>query len=815
MSRKVLGLFVMGLMLFSLVVVLSVKLVVVVDSDSVLKIVIYFLSGVLFMGVWNLSFLGYSDIYFRRIVDFVFDSGIFYGIDGVLYLYYCYVVDYKFDVIVLEDVVIFNLIMDIWVVVYVGEIVKIYVRIECDRLYFYDGYKFSVVDVMYSFVWSWEWIIQDGDDDLYYDVSEVDWSGEYMNIIFGIKFVEQIDDRMVFDVYYNYYFLVSEIMIVVYVVLFIGIFWQFWYVMSEFVVYNFKYFWSEFSEDVEQFDQINLSYVQVIKEKFFEFKQSKLIFEFFKLYIEDENVVIVVYDLIVKFIDEYNYVVIGQGLYYVDEYQLENFFVRIKKFDKWIILVFVELEYQVDLYYKIIEVYGIQNEDIVIFEVVNGYYDIFWYLFVVYRFIGLSDEQRVNIKFYRSILVFGDIVWNLVYDQDNLYVIIVGDKKYFNLFVVRKVRFVIQYFVNRVYIIQNIFQGSVGLMFILWILIEIGFEYVRLVVDVFGFIEQFDEDFVMKLFEEGMQEVVQEFVKMGYEFKKGDDGKWYFNGELVKVVGFGCVEDERKDVVIYIVEEVFKKFGFDVEVKIVDRRIVSGMVYISDLSFYQWNFYIEGWVFLSNVKFLMIRIIQYYLSYWYVLGFVGWKWILENIQRVIFEEVFKFFGNGDIQVGFDSFGFSYYNIVDKIQLFFNWIVDDFVFVIYFGEVNGVKMDSEDKYWDFNRFGIVIGIYEGYRIFFYENWEFYVVSKDIEIKFVDLVVGFVFDWVIRSVCFVGEIKIEIQIMIIIFEIEIFIQIIFEIEIQIIMIEISEEGGGICGLVFFVGFVVVLFFFRRRR
>lgn len=63
MSRKVLGLFVMGLMLFSLAVVPSVKPVAAADSDSVLKTVIYSSSGALFMGVWNPSSSGYSDTY--------------------------------------------------------------------------------------------------------------------------------------------------------------------------------------------------------------------------------------------------------------------------------------------------------------------------------------------------------------------------------------------------------------------------------------------------------------------------------------------------------------------------------------------------------------------------------------------------------------------------------------------------------------------------------------------------------------------------------------------------------------------------------
>uniref|UniRef100_UPI001FCE2F28 ABC-type dipeptide/oligopeptide transport system n=1 Tax=Thermococcus kodakarensis (strain ATCC BAA-918 / JCM 12380 / KOD1) TaxID=69014 RepID=UPI001FCE2F28 len=719
------------------------------DSDSVLKTVIYSSSGALFMGVWNPSSSGYSDTYSRRIADLVFDSGIPYGIDGVPHPYHCHVVDYKSDVTVPEDAVIFNSTTDTWVAAHAGETAKTYARIECDRPYFHDGHKLSAADVMYSLAWSWEWTTQDGDDDPYYDASEADWSGEYMNTILGIKLVEQTDDRMVFDVYHNHYFPASEIMTAAYVVPFTGTPWQLWYAMSELVAHNPKYSWSESSEDVEQLDQINPSHAQAIKEKLLELKQSKPIPEFLKPYIEDENAATAAYDSIAKFMDEHNHAVIGQGPYYVDEYQPENLFVRIKKFDKWTIPAFAEPEYQVDPYYKTIEVYGIQNEDTAILEVANGHYDILWYPFAAYRFTGLSDEQRANIKLYRSTSAFGDIVWNPVHDQDNPYVITVGDKKYFNPFAVRKVRFAIQYMVNRAYITQNIFQGSAGPMFTPWTSTETGFEYVRPVVDAFGLTEQSDEDLAMKLFEEGMQEAAQELAKMGYELKKGDDGKWYFNGEPVKVVGLGRVEDERKDVATYIVEEVMKKLGFDAEAKIVDRRTASGTVYTSDPSSYQWNFYTEGWVSSSNVKFSTTRIIQYYSSYWYAPGLVGWKWTPENTQRVTMEEVLKFLGNGDIQAGLDSLGLSYYNTVDKIQPLLNWTADDFALVIYSGEANGVKMDSEDKYWDFNRLGTAIGIYEGYRTFLYENWEFYAASKDIEIKLVDPVAGLASDWAIRS------------------------------------------------------------------
>lgn len=814
MNRKALALFVVGLMLFSLVAAPTVRPAAAAD-DKVLKTIIYSSSGAIFMGVWNPSSSGYSDTYSRRIADLVFDNGFPYGIDGVPHPYHCHVVDYKSDVTVPEDAVIFNSTTDTWVAAHAGETAKTYARIECDRPYFHTGHKVSAADVMYSFAWSWEWVNQDGDDDPYYDASEADWSGEYMSTILGIKLVEQTDDRMVFDVYHDYYFPASEIMTAAYVVPFTGTPWQLWYAMSELVAHNKKYSWSEASEDVEQLDQINPSHAQAIKEKLLELKQSKPIPEFLKPYIEDENAAIAAYDSIAKFIDEHNHAVIGQGPYYVDEYQPENLFVRIKKFDKWTIPAFAEPEYQVDPYYETIEIYGIQNEDTAILEVANGNYDILWYPFAAYRFAGLSDEQRANIKLYRSTAAFGDIVWNPVHDSDNPYVITVGDKKYFNPFAVRKVRFAIQYLVNRAYITQNIFQGSAGAMFTPWTSTETGFDYIKSVVDAYGLTEQSDEDLGMKLFEEGMQEAAQELAKMGYTLEKGSDGKWYFEGEPVKIVGLGRVEDERKDVAIYIAHEVLKNLGFQVEAKIIDRRTATGMVYVSDPSSYQWNFYTEGWVSSSNVKFSISRIIQYYSSYWYAPGLVGWKWTPENTQRATLEEVLKFLGNGDIQAGLDSLGLSYYTTVDKIQPLLTWTADDFAIVIYAGEANGVKMDSEDKYWDFNRLGTAIGIYEGYRTFLYENWEFYAASKDIEMTLVDPVAGLASDWAIRSARPATPQTTTTTTTPTETTTTTSPTTTTSAPSSSTTTSTSEEGGGICGPAFLVGLAVVPLLLRRRR
>ncbi|USS39893.1 ABC transporter substrate-binding protein [Thermococcus aggregans] len=746
--KKTWGMFVAILVLFSLIAVPVAKPVAAAEDDKVLKTVIYSSTGALFMGVWNPSSSGYSDTYSRRISDLVFDYGFPYGVEGVPVPYHCRVVEYKKDVTVPNDAVIFNSTTDTWVAAHAGETAATYAKIECDRPYFHDGHKLSAADVMYSFAWEWEWINQDGDDDPYYDPSEADWAGDFMNTILGIKFVEQTDDRMVFEIYHNYFFPASEIMTAAYVVPFTGTPWQLWYAMSELVAHNEKYSWSESTEEIEQLDQINPNHAQAIKEKLLELKNTKPIPEFLKPYIDDENAAKATYDSIASFIDKYGHAVIGQGPYYVEEYQPENLYVRLKKFDKWTIPAFAEDKYKVEPYFETIEVYGLQNPDTAILEVAKGTYDILWYPFPAYKFTGLSQEQKNAIDLYKSTSAFGDLVFNPVHDPDNPYVITVGDKKYFNPFAVRKVRFGLQYLISRAHIAQNIFQGSAGAMYTPWVSSETGYEYVQPVVEAYDLSEQPDEAFALKLIEEGMQEAAQELAKMGYKLEK-IDGKWYFEGEPVKIIGLGRTEDERKDIALYVANEILPKAGFEAEANIVDRRTASGMVYTSDPSSYQWNFYTEGWVSSSNVKFSISRIIQYYSSIWYAPGLVGWKWTPENTKRATLEEVLKYLGDGDIAAGLSKLGLDYYTTVDKIQPLLNWTADDFAIVIYSGENKGVKMDSEDKYWDFNRLGAAIGIYESFRVFLYENWEFYAVNKRVKIELVDPVAGLAASWSLRS------------------------------------------------------------------
>ncbi|RLC80019.1 MAG: hypothetical protein DRJ03_22445 [Chloroflexi bacterium] len=492
-----------------------------------LKLLMFTSTGSMFMGVWNPSASGYSDTYSRRISDLVFDRGFPYGIEGEPVPYRCRIVKIESNVEVPEDAVIFNSTTDTWEAAYAGETAPTYVRIECDRPYFHDGHKLSATDVMYSFAFEFEWTHKDSDDDPYYDETEESWMIEWVNTIKGIKLVEQTDDTMVFDIYHTYSFPPSEILTGSYVIPFTGTPWQLWYAMSELVAHNEEYSWSEATETIQQLDQINPDHAQAIKEKLLELKNSNPIPEFLKPYIEDENAAKAAYDSIVKFIEEHNHAVIGNGPYILDTYKPENLYVRLVKFDKWTPPKFAEGKYAITPYFEKIEVYATQNQDTGVLQVAKGEYDIFWYPVPAFRLQGLSDEDRAKIHLVRSVGGYWDMVWNPVHDKDNPYLITVGDKKYFNPFALREVRFALQYLINRNYIVQNILKGSGAPMYVPFTSGEVGYQLTKSVVDAFGLDPQGDEEYALQLIEEAMNKAAKELEAQGYILKK-IDGKWYF-----------------------------------------------------------------------------------------------------------------------------------------------------------------------------------------------------------------------------------------------------------------------------------------------
>ncbi|AEH25252.1 ABC transporter substrate-binding protein [Pyrococcus yayanosii] len=710
------------------------------EEQKTLKIAMYSATGSLFMGVWNPSSSGFTDVYSVRAAGIATDEGAsVWGIDGVPHPYRCTIVEAKENVPVPEDAVIFNSTTDTWVAAHAGEIAPTYVRFKCQKIYFHDGHKLSVADVMFAYAWAFEWITQDGPDDPYYDATEADWSGDYYSKLLGIRVVSEDDNYFEVELYHTYTFAAYKPNQWWYFTPYTSYPWQLTYAIAEVVAHDPAYSYSEATEEVQQIDMLTPAHAQRVLEELEKLKKEKPIPDYLKPYIYDEQDEIKEYDDIINFIKEHNHMYISNGPYIIDVYKPENLYLRYVKFDKWVLPEFAEDEYKFGPDFDVIELYGIQNEQTIILGVASGEYDLSLYSFPAFKFAGLSEEDKAKIDMYKNIGGFWDMVWNPVHDKDNPYLITVGDKKYFNPFAIREIRFALEYLINRNYIVQNILQGSGGPMYIPWTSgDEIALKKLQVVMDAFGIDAQGDEEYALQLIDEAMQKAAADLKAMGYTLKK-ENGKWYFEGEPVKIVGIGRQEDERKDEAYYIAE-ILKKAGFEVEVKIVDRRTASQMVYLSDPANYEWGYYTEGWVASGSNPYSISRILQYYTTAWFGPGFVGWKFTPENTYRATVEEVLKFLGDGDIQTAIDLLELEYYTTPEKLQEILNWTADDIGTLIYTSDYNGVKVDSTEKYWDLNKIGAALGIYESFRVFTAETWEFFPVNKKIKFRIMDPAVG---------------------------------------------------------------------------
>ncbi|AEC52817.1 hypothetical protein PNA2_1903 [Pyrococcus sp. NA2] len=711
------------------------------QEKKTLKIAMYAAAGSLFMSAWNPSAAGFMDRYSGRAASLARDDGPYtWSTEGAPLPYRCRILEAGENVRVPEDAVIFNSTSKEWVAAHAGEVAPTYVKFECQKIYFHDGHKLSVADVMYTFAWEWEWTTKDGPNDPYYDKTEETVSKEILSHLLGVKVISENETHFVIAVYHTYTFPPYKPFQEWYYTLYAGYPWQLIYAMSEVVAHNPKFSFSEATEEVQQIDMLTPSHARVVMEELEKLKKEKPIPDFLKPYIYDEQDELKEYDDIINFIKKHNHMFISNGPYIIDVYKPENLYLKYVRFDKWVKPEYAEDMYNFEPYFDVIELYGVQNEDTIILGVAKGDYDLAWSSFPSYRFTGLSDEERKNIDTYVNVGAIWSVVWNPVHDKDNPYLVTVGDKKYFNPFAIREIRFAMEYLINRNYIVQNILQGSGVPLFIPWISREeYASEKMQSVVDAFGLDAQGDEEYALKLIDEAMRKAAEDLAKQGYKLEK-KNGKWYFNGEPIKLIGLGRSDNEGLKNEAYYIAEILKKAGFDVQVKIVDRRTANEIVYLSDPKNFEWNYYTEEWVASASIKFPIERVIVFYSSIANGPGRVGWRFTPQNTHRATVEEVLKYLGNGDLQAGIKALGLEYYNTPEKIKPLLNFTDDDLGFLIYLTGYKNIVLDSEEKFWDASRLGGAIGVYESFRVFTVEFWRFFPVNKRIKFRIIDPWVG---------------------------------------------------------------------------
>jgi len=371
-------------------------------------------------------------------------------------------------------------------------------------------------------------------------------------------------------------------------------------------------------------------------------------------------------------------------------------------------------------------IHGYSNSNDILQDVAAGKLDFGYWSYPIYT---IDNNLLSNLTLAQRQDIFYNLVFNPVHDGDNPYIITLENgSKYFNPFTIREVRFALNWLINRQHIVHDILQDSGKERY------SPFYEYMDYypselegVVSTLGLTKEGNEVKALSMINEAMDKAAQELAQQGYTLEKVN-GKWYFEEKPVKIVGLIRIEDERKDIGNYVAD-LLEEAGFSVERREIDRRTASQMVYGTDPAKYEWNYYTEGWAG-GGSDYPKWTIYQYYSSLLYAPSFVGWKWSPDNTKRATVEEILKFIGNGDLEAGIQALGLQYYNTPEKISPVLNWTADEISLLLYQGytDTNNAELTSMEQFWDLNRLGLAIGIYESNRVFIANKIEVYPVNR---------------------------------------------------------------------------------------
>ncbi len=160
----------------------------------------------------------------------------------------------------------------------------------------------------------------------------------------------------------------------------------------------------------------------------------------------------------------------------------------------------------------------------------------------------------------------------------------------FNPFTIREVREALNYLVDRKYIAEELMRG-LGIP--QYTLFRVGSpEYVRYI----DLMLAYESKYAYNP-EKGRQMIFDALRRAGAEFR---DGKWYYQGEPIRIIIFARAEDVRKDIGQYL-GKILEELGFTVEVQVQPAAKAVPVVYRGDPRKGEWHIYTEGWAFTGGM----------------------------------------------------------------------------------------------------------------------------------------------------------------------------------------------------------------------
>lgn len=196
------------------------------------------------------------------------------------------------------------------------------------------------------------------------------------------------------------------------------------------------------------------------------------------------------------------------------------------------------------------------------------------YLFPAPRDIAAANLGSSDVKFLFAPAGINDFILNPAEPKD---------PNKLNPFVSRRIRYAINYLVDRQFMVQQIFKGFAYEMY--------TFEspadpdYLTIADIVAEYKTPYNPEYAAQI-------ISEEMTKLGAE--KGEDGYWYYNGQPVTINFVIRIEDERHELGLMLADEL-EKVGFKVNRLEMTFGEAIDLVYYTDPADLDWMIYTEGW----------------------------------------------------------------------------------------------------------------------------------------------------------------------------------------------------------------------------
>ena len=753
--------FVMGLMLFNVFVVAKPASAA-EPQANILKIVQPPTYGNLFTGVFNPSPSGMTDVYTLRVWYFLNDPAVVVGPDAKYHNYRCELVDVKYNVKVPDNAYIWNGTQKRWVNPYAGKTAKSAVTWRCGLGQWNNGQPITLADFMFDLAMNYEWAFQDGNNDKYYDQA---WSNSMRGIlkqVWGFKVNAISNDYITYTIYQN--FIVPydrwETAIGNYYE-YPSVPWELYNLMSQMAangVGGKTFSWSDHPQNGYQLDMIDPEQAQYFKQEAQTLLNSGNLIPVWlstldpvlkEWGISKEQAGITNdlakrgYQDIIECINNHRNVLISNGPYYVEEYNLETLTLILKLANNKRIGFATDeingIKIPWEPHWEEIQIHGVTNTQTAISGVAKGDYDVYWKEISPKNLSNMDTAYTKNLNTIGTITNWLSLDLNLVGDPQTGLVNSDGTEK-FNPFALREIRYAMNWLINRNYIVNNILNGGGAPMFGPQVSGQVdAASRINLVAKALGFTAQGDEQYALKMINDAMNKAAQNLREKGYTLEK-KDGVWYFNGQPVTVKVIARSDDPNRLAEGKYIAQLLERAGFDVEILQWTRTQASKTVYSSDPTTLQWHVYTEGWI-KSGIE----SVTSLAWDFWFFDYYIDPNWGTDYHNPMTLNDLIQVTAGGDVNKFIQELHLKYYNTPDKLEPLIDWTGYDFAMLLASNSWTdpgnyAVSIENLDQFWDIYEIAYGLHAINAPRIYTAEAWNYYITNKRITVMMPDPISG---------------------------------------------------------------------------